>query len=310
MYWIDRMKIKTCGRRAWLKLAFNGCLLLPISSCSSSSSCKSSHILLSRPFNYQSPSKPHSTRRFPTTSAACSPAAACATQIELAWGRVRRALSQAVAARLRAPHGGAAARRCDRRAARDSRSARSEVLLQPMHRPLAAGGRPVPLARPTCRSSAGAWPSCRSSAGRSWRCHSRSRPRWPAVVLDRDRAAGASWRGGSRSFATRARDSQRRRRHRRRPPTARSSTSPSSTHYDFFDGPAVRIGIFLSIFNVHINRAPRAGRVLAMHYKPGEFLDARNPESRDPQRVHVDRLRGRRTRRPWSEFNGPPSPHR
>ena len=29
-------------------------------------------------------------------------------------------------------------------------------------------------------------------------------------------------------------------------------------HYDFLDGPAVRIGIFLSIFNVHINRAPRA----------------------------------------------------
>lgn len=50
-------------------------------------------------------------------------------------------------------------------------------------------------------------------------------------------------------------------------------------HYDFFDGPAVRVGIFLSIFNVHVNRAPRAGRVLAMHYKPGEFLDARNPES-------------------------------
>ncbi len=50
-------------------------------------------------------------------------------------------------------------------------------------------------------------------------------------------------------------------------------------HYEFLDGPAVRIGIFLSIFNVHINRAPRAGRVLAMHYKPGEFLDARNPES-------------------------------
>jgi phosphatidylserine decarboxylase len=50
-------------------------------------------------------------------------------------------------------------------------------------------------------------------------------------------------------------------------------------HYDFFDGPAVRIGIFLSIFNVHINRSPRSARVLAMHYQPGEFLDARNPES-------------------------------
>jgi phosphatidylserine decarboxylase len=50
-------------------------------------------------------------------------------------------------------------------------------------------------------------------------------------------------------------------------------------HYEFLDGPAVRIGIFLSIFNVHINRSPRAARVLAMHYKPGEFLDARNPDS-------------------------------
>jgi phosphatidylserine decarboxylase len=50
-------------------------------------------------------------------------------------------------------------------------------------------------------------------------------------------------------------------------------------HYDFLDGPAVRIGIFLSIFNVHINRAPRAGTVLDMHYKPGEFLNALNPES-------------------------------
>jgi phosphatidylserine decarboxylase len=50
-------------------------------------------------------------------------------------------------------------------------------------------------------------------------------------------------------------------------------------HYDFLDGPAVRVGIFLSIFNVHLNRAPRAGHVVGMHYKPGEFLNALNPES-------------------------------
>jgi phosphatidylserine decarboxylase len=50
-------------------------------------------------------------------------------------------------------------------------------------------------------------------------------------------------------------------------------------HYDFFDGPAVRIGIFLSIFNVHVNRSPRAARVVEMCYKPGEFLNAMNPES-------------------------------
>ena len=50
-------------------------------------------------------------------------------------------------------------------------------------------------------------------------------------------------------------------------------------HYDFLDGPAVRVSIFLSIFDAHINRAPRAAEVVDMHYKPGEFLDARNPES-------------------------------
>ena len=50
-------------------------------------------------------------------------------------------------------------------------------------------------------------------------------------------------------------------------------------HYDFFDGPAIRVGIFLSIFNVHVNRSPRRARVVDMHYKPGEFLNAMNPES-------------------------------
>jgi phosphatidylserine decarboxylase len=50
-------------------------------------------------------------------------------------------------------------------------------------------------------------------------------------------------------------------------------------HYDFIGGPAVRIGIFLSIFNVHINRSPLAGRVIELHYHPGEFLNALRPES-------------------------------
>lgn len=51
-------------------------------------------------------------------------------------------------------------------------------------------------------------------------------------------------------------------------------------HHEFVDGPAVKIGIFLSIFNVHINRSPVAGRVIKLHYEPGLFLDARNPDSR------------------------------
>ncbi len=49
--------------------------------------------------------------------------------------------------------------------------------------------------------------------------------------------------------------------------------------HEGIDGPALRIGIFLSIFDVHINRSPCAGRVLTTKYKAGEFLDARHRES-------------------------------
>ena len=54
------------------------------------------------------------------------------------------------------------------------------------------------------------------------------------------------------------------------------------THLDddeFIGGPAVRIGIFLSVFNVHVNRAPAESRVIALRYVPGEFLNALNPQS-------------------------------
>jgi phosphatidylserine decarboxylase len=50
-------------------------------------------------------------------------------------------------------------------------------------------------------------------------------------------------------------------------------------HDDFVGGPATRIGIFLSIFNVHINRAPVAGRVLELRYVAGPFLNALDPKS-------------------------------
>ncbi len=50
-------------------------------------------------------------------------------------------------------------------------------------------------------------------------------------------------------------------------------------HDALVGGPAVRVGIFLSIFNVHANRAPCAGLVRAVTYKPGKFLDARHPDS-------------------------------
>jgi phosphatidylserine decarboxylase len=44
---------------------------------------------------------------------------------------------------------------------------------------------------------------------------------------------------------------------------------------DFPGGRALRISIFLSVFNVHVNRVPRGGRVTGLRYFRGTFIDAR-----------------------------------
>jgi len=45
------------------------------------------------------------------------------------------------------------------------------------------------------------------------------------------------------------------------------------------DAPLLRIMIFLSVLDVHINRSPCAGRVENVAYQPGEFLNALRPEA-------------------------------
>ncbi len=50
-------------------------------------------------------------------------------------------------------------------------------------------------------------------------------------------------------------------------------------HDELLGGPALVVGIFLSVFNVHINRVPVACRVLRSSYRPGKFLNALRPES-------------------------------
>lgn len=49
----------------------------------------------------------------------------------------------------------------------------------------------------------------------------------------------------------------------------------------FLQGSATRISIFLSIFNVHIQRAPITGRIGFRSYKRGRFAAAWNPEASD-----------------------------
>ncbi|HLO25547.1 MAG TPA: phosphatidylserine decarboxylase family protein [Geobacteraceae bacterium] len=41
-------------------------------------------------------------------------------------------------------------------------------------------------------------------------------------------------------------------------------------------GETVKISIFMSVFNVHINRAPVSGKVFDLFYKRGKFLDVRD----------------------------------
>jgi len=45
----------------------------------------------------------------------------------------------------------------------------------------------------------------------------------------------------------------------------------------YFKGEAKMVGIFMSVFNVHVQRAPVAGRIELIKYSPGKFLDVRDP---------------------------------
>jgi len=47
---------------------------------------------------------------------------------------------------------------------------------------------------------------------------------------------------------------------------------------EFLKAPCHKIGIFLSVFDVHVNRSPIAGTVRATQYRRGKFLDARDPQ--------------------------------
>jgi len=42
----------------------------------------------------------------------------------------------------------------------------------------------------------------------------------------------------------------------------------------FIHGPAIRLSIFMNVFDVHVNRYPVSGRVAYRHYNPGKFLNA------------------------------------
>ena len=66
----------------------------------------------------------------------------------------------------------------------------------------------------------------------------------------------------------------------------------------YYDGPCKRIAIFLSIFNVHVNRSPVNGTVYRIEYKPGKFKPAMKDEAselNEANTLYMDSDHGRVT---------------
>jgi len=42
----------------------------------------------------------------------------------------------------------------------------------------------------------------------------------------------------------------------------------------FLKGPAIKVSVFMSVFNVHVNRIPLSGRIAELAYRPGKFVSA------------------------------------
>jgi len=58
------------------------------------------------------------------------------------------------------------------------------------------------------------------------------------------------------------------------------------------DGPRKRISIFLSVFDVHVNRAPIAGELREVRYFKGQYMNAMNPASAESNERNVVTMRG------------------
>jgi phosphatidylserine decarboxylase len=58
------------------------------------------------------------------------------------------------------------------------------------------------------------------------------------------------------------------------------------------DGLRQRISIFLSVFDVHVNRSPIAGVLETVRYQKGQYLNAMNPASADRNEQNIVTVRG------------------
>jgi phosphatidylserine decarboxylase len=58
------------------------------------------------------------------------------------------------------------------------------------------------------------------------------------------------------------------------------------------DGPRQRVSIFLSVFDVHVNRAPISGVLSRVSYRRGQYLNAMNPASADCNEQNIVTVTG------------------
>jgi phosphatidylserine decarboxylase len=58
------------------------------------------------------------------------------------------------------------------------------------------------------------------------------------------------------------------------------------------EGPRQRISIFLSVFDVHVNRSPIGGVLSCVNYQKGRYLNAMNPASAERNEQNVVTVRG------------------
>ncbi len=63
-----------------------------------------------------------------------------------------------------------------------------------------------------------------------------------------------------------------------------SEVSPPA-ELEMGDEEMIRVSVFLSVFNVHVNRVPASGKILSLQYHPGKFFNA----SLDKASVHNER---------------------
>ncbi|WP_298465527.1 phosphatidylserine decarboxylase [uncultured Erythrobacter sp.] len=78
-------------------------------------------------------------------------------------------------------------------------------------------------------------------------------------------------------------------------PPAEMQVDDGSGHPGLSAGPVTRVSIFMSVFDVHINRTPIAGTIRRLVYIPGKFVNAdldKASEENERQHILVERADG------------------